>query len=85
MKINTKAATAFLDWITSPAVQTKIGQFLSEETAGDPPFLPSAAPNLKITTKAPSKVVGSKKITVTGSIANETPPARRRSLTRPFA
>lgn len=73
VQINTAAATAFLNWITSPAVQREIGMFLSEETGGDPPFLPSAAPNLKITSALPAKINGGKKITVKGTLSNEVP------------
>ncbi|WP_460833418.1 substrate-binding domain-containing protein [Nocardioides hungaricus] len=73
VNINTAAATAFLDWITSPETQQKIGSFLYAETAGDPPFLPSAAPEVTITSDLPDKVDGGKKITVSGTLTNAVP------------
>jgi len=91
VQINTKAATAFLNWITSPATQAAVGRFLSKETGGDPPFLPSAAPNLKITSKLPAKIKPGKAITVTGALRNEVPGtpalanATVRLMARPYA
>lgn len=71
--INTEAATRFLDWMTSPATQARIGAFLSDETGGDPPFLPSAAPVVEVTSTLPAKVDGGRSIKVRGSIHNAVP------------
>lgn len=71
--INSAAAAAFLDWITSPEAQDRIGQFLSDETGGDPPFIPSAAPDLDVTSTLPTRIDGGEKITVTGTLTNAVP------------
>jgi len=73
VQINTSAATAFLEWITSPATQARIGAFLQAETAGDPPFLPSAAPALAVTSQLPAVVPAGTPITVTGTVKNKVP------------
>jgi tungstate transport system substrate-binding protein len=68
--INLAAATAFLNWVTSPLPQAAIGRYLS--AGGDPPFIPDAAPTL---TKArlPASVKGGRSITVRGSLSNVVP------------
>ena len=73
VKINTEAAKAFLAWITSADTQAEIGRFLAKETAGDPPFLPSAAPRVTITSAPLAKVTGNKTITIAGQLRNEVP------------
>jgi tungstate transport system substrate-binding protein len=50
--INAPAAAAFLDWITSPATQTAIGEYLGAE--GDPPFLPSAGSRSRSAASSPT-------------------------------
>lgn len=68
--INTTAATAFLDWVTSPAGQTAVGGYLNG--TNDAPFLPSAAP--AVTKSAlPASVAAGSSISVTGSIKNVVP------------
>lgn len=64
------AATAFLHWITSPAAQTAVGQFLS--TTNDPPFIPSASPTLT-GTGLPRNVTAGQKVKVTGHLVNVVP------------
>lgn len=67
--INTAAATAFLNWVTSPDVQKEIGSYLADQGA---PFLPSAAPTI---TGGPSatKVATGKKVKLSGSLTNVVP------------
>lgn len=66
--VNVVGGTALVDWITSPAGQKAIGNYL----ANDPPFIPAAAP--KVTTSAVPKLVKSgTKVAFRGSIANVTP------------
>jgi tungstate transport system substrate-binding protein len=70
VSINTTAATAFLNWVTSPAGQTAVGNYLNG--TNDAPFLPSAAP--KVTTSAlPASVDEGQSITVTGTLSNVVP------------
>jgi tungstate transport system substrate-binding protein len=71
VKINSAAATAFLNWITSPAAQSAIGAFLS--AGGDPPFIPSAAPNLDVTSVLPTTLKGGRSIRVRGKLSNVVP------------
>lgn len=66
--VNVKGGTALVDWITSPAGQKAIGNYL----ANDPPFIPAAAPALT-TSSVPKLVKSGTKVTVRGSIANVTP------------
>jgi tungstate transport system substrate-binding protein len=68
--INLAAATAFLNWVTSPLPQAAIGRYLS--AGGDSPFIPDAAPSL---TKAqlPASVPGGRSITVRGKLSNVVP------------
>jgi tungstate transport system substrate-binding protein len=70
VSINLPAAQAFLDWVTSSAAQTAVGQYLGAQ--GDPPFLPDAAPSLQVTPVAGS-IVGADTIHVTGHLANVVP------------
>lgn len=77
LNIDTVGATAFLDWITSPTAQRQIGAFLDDDpdddSVGDPPFIPSAAPNLIVTSEPAAKVTGGKKVTIKGTLSNEVP------------
>ena len=68
--INLPAATAFLNWVTSPAPQAAIGRYLS--AGGDPPFLPDAAPTLT-KPRLPASVPGGRSITVRGKLSNVVP------------
>lgn len=68
--INTAAATAFLDWLTSPAAQAAVGDYLSD--SGDAPFLPSAAPAATVSVP-PSSVTTGKPFTITGTLRNVVP------------
>jgi tungstate transport system substrate-binding protein len=70
VQLNTVAATAFLNWVTSPAGQAAVGAYLS--SSGDPPFLPDAAPALT-SSGLPALVRGGETFTVTGSVNNVVP------------
>jgi hypothetical protein len=70
VQINSAAATAFLDWVTSPEGQARVGAYLG--TTGDAPFLPDASP--AITAKAlPRRSAAGKPLVVRGSVANVVP------------
>ena len=69
--INQNAAQAFLAWITSPAAQQAIGQYLND--GSDAPFLPDAAPTLTATSALPAQVKAGKAFSVTGTLKNVVP------------
>lgn len=69
LKTDVSGATALLNWITSPAGQAAIGAY----QAGDPSFLPSAAPALKATSTVPASVAPGTQVTVTGTLKNVVP------------
>lgn len=68
--INSEAAVAFLDWVTSPAGQAAVGNYLNG--SADAPFLPSAAPAVTATT-VPASVKAGETLTVRGRIHNVVP------------
>jgi tungstate transport system substrate-binding protein len=68
LKTDVTGATALLDWITSPAGQRAIGAYQGE----DPSFLPSAAPQVKIST-LPATVKAGTRVSLTGSLTNAVP------------
>jgi tungstate transport system substrate-binding protein len=70
VQINVAGATAFLNWVTSPAGQAAVGRFLGD--ANDPPFLPSASPRLS-GTALPATLDAGKPVTVTGHVQNVVP------------
>lgn len=70
VSINTAAATAFLNWVTSPAGQTAVGGYLND--TGDAPFLPSAAPAVTTST-VPASLVSGQTLKVTGTLRNVVP------------
>ncbi|GAC1608811.1 MAG: hypothetical protein NVS3B26_07290 [Mycobacteriales bacterium] len=79
--INRVAATAFLNWITSPPAQAAVGAYLS--SGGRPPFLPDAAPALSAGA-IPRAVVAGTSVSVTGRLANvapNTPPLANQPVT----
>lgn len=69
VSLNTPAARAFLDWVTSSDVQTRIGGYLADRGA---PFLPSAAPRI---TGAPTHKIVDRGASVglRGTLANVVP------------
>jgi tungstate transport system substrate-binding protein len=69
--IQSAAATTFLNWITSPAAQAAVGNYLASGADGAP-FLPSAAPTIS-TSSFPKSVIGGKTLTVNGSLKNVVP------------
>lgn len=68
VQLNTKGATAFLDWLTSPAGQKLVSEYLNQDT----PFIPSAAPALTASA-LPGQLAGGKSFTVTGNLKNVVP------------
>ncbi len=60
----------FLHWVTSPAAQTAIGQYLNG--SNDPPFLPDASPRVTATAP-PATTAGAKPITISGKVSNVVP------------
>jgi tungstate transport system substrate-binding protein len=69
--INTTAATDLLTWLTSPAAQTAVKNYLSTNGAGGP-FHPDAAPS--ITTSAiPGTTKVGDDVTLSGAVTNVVP------------
>ncbi len=68
--INVAGATAFLNWVTSPAGQAASQAFLNG--GGDPPFKGSAAPALT-GSSVPATVNAGRAVTVTGNLHNVVP------------
>ncbi len=74
-QINLPAAQDFINYITSPAVQAQVGQYLANaHLAGGAPFTPTASP-LLTSSKIPSTFLasGGKKLTITGTLTNAQP------------
>jgi tungstate transport system substrate-binding protein len=69
-QINTAGATAFLNWITSPAAQTAISKYL--QSGGAEPFRPDAAPQITASTP-PKSVKAGTGVTVSGTVSNVVP------------
>jgi tungstate transport system substrate-binding protein len=68
--INNALAVKFLNFVTSPTEQAKIGNYLNG--SNDAPFRPDAAPT--VTANQPPKVVATgKSFTISGSITNVVP------------
>jgi tungstate transport system substrate-binding protein len=72
--INTQGATDFLNWLTSPAAQAAVANYLKPAAGSTDtsPFLPSAAPAFTAST-LPTSVKKGASITVTGTLANVVP------------
>src|SRR5262249_24962452 len=73
--VNLPAATAFMNYITSPTVQQQVGAYLAHGSdAGGAPFTPTASPILSGTRFASKFFAGAgKKMTVTGTLTNAQP------------
>ena len=71
--INLPAAKDFINYITSPAVQAQVGQYLAS-AAGGAPFTPTAAP-IVTSSRIPSSFFASsgKKLTVSGTLTDAQP------------
>jgi tungstate transport system substrate-binding protein len=71
--VNLLAAKDFIAYITSPAVQVQVGQYLAS-AAGGAPFKPTAAP-IVTTSRIPSSFFASsgKKVTVSGTLTDAQP------------
>ena len=87
--VNLPAAQAFVDFITSPALQAQLKSYLaSTSDPGGPPFVADASP--MITPQVPYVYHAGKPLTVTGTVTNAQPgyPApgvSRSSSTRSWA
>lgn len=73
-KVNSAAATAFLDWITSPTGQKAVGSYLAE--TGDAPFRPDAAPVIRLDATVRNAIAGTLANVVPG-----TPPLSGQKVT----
>jgi tungstate transport system substrate-binding protein len=71
--VNLPAAKDFIAYITSPAVQVQVGQYLAK-AAGGAPFTPTTAP-IVTTSRIPSSFFASsgKKLTVSGTLTDAQP------------
>jgi tungstate transport system substrate-binding protein len=67
-QVNLPLATAFLNWLTSPAGQTDVNNYL-KTAPGGAPFRKDAAPVLTAST-LPKVVNAGKKLTIKGSLSN---------------
>ena len=72
-QINLPAAKDFIAYITSPAVQAQVGQYLAS-AAGGAPFKPTASP-IVTTSRIPSAFFAKsgKKVTVSGTLTDAQP------------
>jgi tungstate transport system substrate-binding protein len=70
VQINVAGATAFLNWVTSPAGQAAVAGFLGD--THDPPFLPSASPRLTAA-GLPATIDADQPVTVSGHLQNVVP------------
>jgi ABC-type tungstate transport system permease subunit len=71
--VNVPAATAFMNYITSPDVQKQVGAYLASASGGAP-FKPTASPILSGTRFASKFFAGAgKKMTVKGTLTNAQP------------
>ena len=71
--VNVPAATAFMNYITSPDVQKQVGAYLASASGGAP-FSPTASPILSGTRFASKFFAGAgKKMTVKGTLTNAQP------------
>jgi tungstate transport system substrate-binding protein len=72
VSFNLPGAEAFLNWVTSPAGQTRVNNYLKGATGG-PPFLKDAAPTLNITSKLPKSIAANRRLKVEGTLRNVVP------------
>jgi ABC-type tungstate transport system permease subunit len=71
--INLTAAQDFVNFITSPTVQSQLSSYLNDTNdPGGPPFVATASPTLTAT-GFPSSIAAGKTVTVTGSVVNKEP------------
>jgi ABC-type tungstate transport system permease subunit len=69
--VNLTAAQDFVNFITSPAIQSELKYYLPSADPGGPPFSPTASPI--ITAKLPRNVKAGKRTAVTGTFVNAEP------------
>ncbi len=70
VQINLPAAQAFLNYVTSPGVQSALKNYLG--AGGDPPFIADASPTLTAT-GLPKLAAAGRKVTITGTVTNAVP------------
>ncbi|MGH2896690.1 MAG: substrate-binding domain-containing protein, partial [Solirubrobacteraceae bacterium] len=66
--VNLGAARAFLDFLTSPALQAQLKTYLPNADPGGPPFVPAASPI--ISAKLPARYKAGKPATIRGTLTN---------------
>jgi ABC-type tungstate transport system permease subunit len=73
--VNLTAAKDFLNFLTSPAIQSQIGAYLAHTSdAGGAPFKADASPIIMITGKSfPAEYHAGRPVTISGSVANAEP------------
>jgi tungstate transport system substrate-binding protein len=72
VSFNLPAAEAFLNWVTSPAGQNDVNNYLSNAPGGSP-FLKDAAPSLTTSTTLPKVVDAGNAIRIKGTLSNVVP------------
>jgi ABC-type tungstate transport system permease subunit len=72
VSFNLPAAEAFLNWVTSPAGQRDVNNYLVNAPGGSP-FLKDSAPSLTTSTKLPKAVKGGTSIRIKGTLSNVVP------------
>jgi ABC-type tungstate transport system permease subunit len=83
VSFNLPAAEAFLNWVTSPAGQTMVNNYL-RKAPGGAPFLKDAAPTLNISSKLPRTTRAGRPLTIEGRLKNVvpgTPPLANQKVT----
>jgi tungstate transport system substrate-binding protein len=71
--VNLPAAQAFLNYLTSPAVQSELKTYLANSDTLGPPFVADASPTLTLTTGFPATANAGTPVTVAGTLANAEP------------
>ncbi|MFZ0039676.1 MAG: hypothetical protein WAK93_00085 [Solirubrobacteraceae bacterium] len=70
--VNLQAAQDFVNMLTSPSFQAQLKSYLPA-SAGGPPFVADASPNITLTKKLPTTYKAGKKWTVAGTVTNAQP------------
>jgi tungstate transport system substrate-binding protein len=71
VSFNLPAAEAFLNWVTSPAGQRDVDNYLSDAPGGSP-FLPDAAPSVSASS-IPKSIAAGKALKISGTVRNVVP------------
>jgi tungstate transport system substrate-binding protein len=72
VSLDLPGAEAFLNWVTSPAGQSAVNNYLSSAPGGSP-FLKDSAPALNIKTTLPKKIDAGKTLSIKGRLKNVVP------------